>query len=196
MADAALAVRTIEGTEAPAPGLWEIDVPHSNLGFVARYMMLTKVRGRFRDFRGAVHVAERVEDSWAELEIEAASIDTANETRDDHLRSGDFLKIEEFPKITFKSTKVEPKGGPILQVTGDLTIRGVTKPVVLDVEYLGVGKDPWGNSRAMFSANGEIDREEWGVMWNQALETGGMLVGRNVQLDLEVQAVYKGEQSS
>jgi polyisoprenoid-binding protein YceI len=183
--------RIINGIVAPAPGDWELDIPHTNLMFVARYMMLSKVRGRFNTFHGTIHVAEKIEDSWAEIIIEAASIDTDNETRDNHLRSPDFLDLEHNPNITFRSTKVELMGGTELRVTGDLTIRGVTKEVTLDTEYLGAEKDPWGRTRIAFAATTEIDREQFGVNWNQMLETGGVLVGKRIQIELEAQAIPK-----
>jgi polyisoprenoid-binding protein YceI len=151
--------------------------------------MLTKVRGHFTSFEGVIHVSERPEDSSVELMIDAASISTDNDTRDNHLRSGDFLDLENHPKITFKSTKVEILGGAKLRVTGDLTIRGVTKQVVLDAEYAGAAKDAYGRTRIAFSAKTEIDRDEFGVNWNMALDAGGVLVGKKVQIELEVQAL-------
>lgn len=181
--------RTIDGVEAPTPGDWVIDKPHTNLMFVARYAMLTKVRGHFQTFEGTIHVAEKPEDSWVELTIDASSITTDNDTRDNHLRSGDFLDLENHPTITFKSTKVELLGDDQLRVTGDLTIRGVTREVALDVEYVGVGKDAYGRTRVAFSARTEIERDDWNVSWNMALETGGLLVGKRVQIELEVQAL-------
>jgi len=181
--------RTVQGVEAPGIGVWKLDQAHTTLGFVARYLMLTKVRGKFGRFTGAIHVEEKPEDSWVELSIEAASIDTNHPDRDAHLRSPDFLDVVQHPTIEFRSTKVEPVGGTKLRVTGDLTIRDQTRPIVLDAEFLGMTPDPWGNSRAVFSATGEIDRTEFGASWNVALETGGVLVGRVVQLELEVQAI-------
>jgi polyisoprenoid-binding protein YceI len=157
--------------------------------FVARYAMLTKVRGHFQTFDGTVHVAEKPEDSWVELTIDVSSITTDNDTRDNHLRSGDFLDLENNPTITFRSRKVELLGDSQLRVTGDLTIRGVTKQAVLDAEYAGVGKDAFGRTRVAFSARTEIERDDFGVSWNMALETGGLLVGKRVQIELEVQAL-------
>jgi polyisoprenoid-binding protein YceI len=180
--------RTIQGVEAPAPGTWEIDPNHTRIGFVARYIMVTKVRGHFTKFSGAIHIAERPEDSWAELTVDAASIDTNQPDRDNHLRSPDFLDVERFPTITFRSTKVELTGANTLKVTGDLTIRDVTRPVVLDVEFDGVTKDPYGKTRAAFSATGQIDRTEFGASWNLVLETGGLMVSKDIKLELEVLA--------
>jgi polyisoprenoid-binding protein YceI len=181
--------RTINGVDAPAPGDWVFDKPHTNLMFVARYAMLTKVRGHFSDFEGTIHVAEKPADSSVELSIDASSITTDNDTRDNHLRSGDFLDLENHPTITFKSTKVELIGADRLRVTGGLTVRGVTREVVLDAEYVGVGKDAYGRTRVAFSARTEIDRDDFGVSWNMALETGGLLVGKRVLIELEVQAL-------
>jgi polyisoprenoid-binding protein YceI len=181
--------RTIGGVEAPTPGDWILDTPHTNLMFVARYAMLTKVRGHFQTFDGTIHVAEKPEDSWVELTIDASSITTDNDTRDNHLRSGDFLDLESHPTISFRSTKIQLLGDNQLRVTGDLTIRGVTKEIVFDAEYVGVGKDAFGRTRLAFSARTEIDRDDWNVSWNMALETGGLLVGKRVQIELEVQAL-------
>jgi polyisoprenoid-binding protein YceI len=175
----------------PLQGDWKFDQAHTNLSFVARYLMLTKVRGRFADFDGMLHIGETPEESWAEVSIDAASIQTDNETRDQHLRSPDFLDVERLPKLTFKSTKIEQTGDTSLKVTGDLTIRDVTRPVVLDAEFEGITQGIRGDTRVAFSANTEIDREEWGVMWNMALETGGVLVGKRVQIELDVQAILQ-----
>jgi polyisoprenoid-binding protein YceI len=182
-------VRTVEGIEAPAAGTWNIDLAHSELAFVARYLMVTKVRGGFGEFSGTLHIAQAPEDSWVEVTIKAASIDTGTPDRDKHLRSADFLDVERFPELRFKSTKVELTGGTGLKVTGDLTIRDVTKQVVLDAEFQGIAKDPWGGTRAAFSATTEIDREEFGASWNVALETGGWLVSKRIRLELEAQAI-------
>ena len=187
MADT-LPTRTIRGVEAPVPGTWEVDPNHTTIGFVARYLMVTKVRGQFRTFSGVVHVADRIEESWAELTIEAASIDTNQPDRDQHLRSPDFLDVERFPQLRYRSTKFEVTGPTKLIVTGDLTIRDVTKPVALDVEYEGVTKDAYGKTRLALSAAGEIDRTDFGASWNLALETGGWLVSKEIKLELDVLA--------
>lgn len=181
--------RTLQSVEVPMPGDWVIDPDHTNLMFIARYAMLTKVRGHFKTFEGTLHVAERPEDSWVELTIDASSITSDNEMRDNHLRSGDFLDLENHPTITFRSSKVEVLSEDRLRVTGDLTVRGVTKEVVLDTEYAGMAKDAYGHTRVAFSARTEVDREEFGVSWNMALEAGGVLVGKKVQIELEVQAL-------
>ncbi len=188
--------RTIQGIEAPAVGTWEIDPVHTSIAFVARYLMVTKVRGHFSEFSGSILVAEGPEDSSAELLIRASSIDTGNVDRDKHLRSPDFLDVERFPEIRFKSTKVELSGENSLVVSGDLTIRDVTHPVGLGVEFAGLSQDPWGNRRAGFSATTEIDREEFGASWNLALEAGGWLVSRTVQVELDVLVTLKAEGAS
>jgi polyisoprenoid-binding protein YceI len=179
--------------EMPAKGTWRLDPNHTVIGAVARHLMVTKVRGKFTSFSGAVHIVDSPEDSWAELEVDAASIDTGVEQRDEHLRSADFLDVENHPKITFKSTLVEPKGGDTLRVTGDLSIRGVTRAVTLDVTFEGVSPDPWGGTRAGFTISGVLHREDWEMNWNVALETGGVLVSRTVELEIEAQAVKEPE---
>jgi polyisoprenoid-binding protein YceI len=190
MADAVHAdTRLIDGIEAPAPGDWVFDPAHSNIMFVARYAMLTKVRGRFNTFDGTIHVAERPEDSLVEVRIDASSISTDNEQRDEHLRSGDFLDLENEPDITFRSTNVERVQGTRFRLTGDLSIRGITKEVSFDVDYAGVAVGIDGKTRTAFAAGLEIDRDDYNVSWNMAIETGGVLVGKHVQIELEVQAV-------
>jgi polyisoprenoid-binding protein YceI len=181
--------RTLEGVEVPTPGDWVFDTAHTNLMFIARYAMLTRVRGHFNSFEGTIHVAERPQDSWVELTIDASSITTDNDTRDNHLRSGDFLDLENHPTITFRSSEVEVMSEDRLRVTGDLTVRGVTKEVVLDTEYVGMAKDGYGRTRVAFSARTEVDRDQFGVSWNMALDAGGVLVGKKVQIELEVQAL-------
>jgi polyisoprenoid-binding protein YceI len=188
--------RSLDGIEIPAPGDWVIDAVHSNVMFVARYAMLTKVRGRFRNFEGTMHVAERPEDSWVEVTIDASSITTDDDKRDEHLRSGDFLDLERQPTLTFRSTKLELKGGANLRVTGDITVRGVTKEIAFDAEYAGSAIGVDGKVRIAFAAGFELDREDFGVSWNMAIETGGFLVGKTVQIELEIQAVADEEVDS
>ena len=170
-------------------GTWTLDPTHTTIGAVARHMMLTKVRGRFTDFEGVLHVGPTPEESTVELTIRAASIDTGVDGRDDHLRSPDFLDVERYPELRFRSTAITPVGDDRFEVTGDLTIRGITKPVTLAADFEGTGTDPWGGTRALFSATSELDREEFGMTWNQALETGGVLVSKKLQIEIEVQAV-------
>lgn len=180
--------RVIDGVKAPAPGTWVIDPTHTTVEFVARHL-LTKVRGRFDAFSGQIEVAGNPADSRVELVIDAASVNTNNEQRDGHLRSPDFFDAESFSELRFVSTRVEPVDGDTWKLIGDLTIRGVTKPVELTFEYLGVLTDPFGNVKANFSAFTEVNREEWGLTWNAALETGGVLVAKTVRLEFEIQAV-------
>lgn len=181
-------VRTVEGRQVPEPGDYVIDVSHSTVEFAVRHLMISKVRGRFGSYSGAVTVAERPEDSSVQVSIDAASVSTNDEQRDGHLRSPDFFDAETFPALTFTSTSVEAAKGDRWKVTGDLTVRDVTRPVVLDVEFDGAQVDPWGNARLGFSASTEIDREDWGLTWNQALETGGVLVGKKIRIELGIEA--------
>lgn len=168
---------------------WQIDRAHSDIHFTVRHMIITRVRGRFLKWDGTLTLDEQ---DWSksriDIAIEAASISTNDEKRDAHLRSADFLDAEKFPQLTFKSTKVEPGKGDALFVTGNLTIRDVTRAVTLEVEKLGKAKDPWGNNKVAFNGKVSIEREEFGAKWNQALETGGWLVGKQVEVDLELQA--------
>jgi len=176
----------------PAVGTWELDPAHTTVEFVARHM-LTKTRGRFSTFSGAIQVAEKPEDSSVQVEIDSASVDTGTGDRDNHLRSPDFLDVEKFPKLAFKSTALRKTSPSTFELDGDLTIKDVTRTVTLDVEFLGVHDSPWGTKTASFSAKGEISREDFGITWNVAIETGGLLVGKKVQIELEVEAVYKAE---
>jgi polyisoprenoid-binding protein YceI len=172
---------------------WTIDPAHSSVELAVKHMMFTTVRGRFKDFKGTVVVDEQNPDnSTVEVEIAAASIDTGVADRDGHLRSADFLDVEQFPTITFRSKRVEgamKQEGDSFRVTGDLTIRGTSFEVTLDCVYEGTGKDPWGGTRAGARATTRIDRRDWGLKWNQALETGGILVANEVRIEVEVQAV-------
>ena len=172
---------------------WQIDPAHSTIEFAVKHMMFTTVRGRFKGFTGTVRVDEQNPDrSSVEVEIDASSIDTGAPDRDAHLRSADFLDVEHHPRLTFRSTRVEgahAKQGDRFRVTGDLQIRGTSIPVTLDAALEGIGRDPWGKERTGFAAKTEIDRREWGLRWNQALETGGVLVGHSVRIEIEAQAV-------
>ena len=169
---------------------WNIDPSHSAVGFTVRHLVISKVRGAFERFSGTVDFDEQNPSaSKVAVRIEAASIDTREAKRDEHLRSADFFDAATHPELTFASTTVEKLGGNEYRVVGDLTIRGVTLPVTLETEFLGVGKDPWGNQRIGFAAKGSIDRKAFGLTWNQALETGGLLVGEKIEIALDVQAV-------
>lgn len=170
------------------PGIWTIDPSHTSLGFVARHLVVAKVRGRFGAVTGAITIAEDVLASSVTAQIDMASVDTGDTARDEHLRSADFFDVENHPSMTFTSTSVSGRGADYV-VTGDLTIRGVTRPVTLDLEFDGVSGDPWGGTRAGFTATAEIDRRDWGLEWNVALDTGGVLVGEKVKLQLDIEAV-------
>lgn len=177
---------------------WSIDPAHSQVEFTVKHMMITKVRGRFSDLEGVITVDEsEPENSGVEVTIDAASLDTRQEDRDEHLRSGDFLDVENYPELTFRSTRVEGltlEEGSQFKVIGDLTIRGTTKQVELDATFEGRGQDPWGGQRAAFSADTAIDRRDFGLEWNQTLETGGVLVGHEVKIHLEAQAILEEDE--
>ncbi len=180
--------RTVDGRNVPTAGTWNVDASHSTVGFVARHLMVTKVRGSFTDYSIELVIADRPEDSTVAVTIQAASFSTGDATRDGHVISPDFLDAEGFPAITFNSTSVKP-AGDTWSVTGDLTIHGVTRPVVLDVEFGGVATDPWGGTRAFFSATTEFDRNDFGITFNQPLASGGVLLGKTIKVELEVSAV-------
>lgn len=173
----------------PAAGTWRIDGAHTTVAFIARHLMVTKVRGRFNAFDGVVTVGERVEDSRADVTIDAASIDTGVDFRDNHLRSADFLDVEQYPHLRFVSTAVRQTGEETLEIDGELTIRDVTRPVTLDATFDGVSTNYDGSERAGFTATTDIDREDWGITWNQALESGGVLVSKKVKIELDVQLI-------
>jgi polyisoprenoid-binding protein YceI len=189
-AGASTQTRTVEGVQVPTAGTFEIDPVHSHVGFSVRHMMVAKVRGRFTSVSGTIQVADDPTASSVEVDIDAASIDTRDDTRDGHLRSPDFLDVETYPKLTFRSAGVTVKGTGSFAVPGELTIHGVTRPVELEVTYEGMNpKDPFGMQRLGFTAETEIDREDFGLTWNQVLETGGVMVGKNVKIELEIEAV-------
>lgn len=168
---------------------WNIDRAHSEIGFSVRHMMISTVRGKFNEFEADVTLdPEHLEAAKVTARIQAASIDTSEPKRDGHLRSADFFDAEKFPALTFTSTKVTRDGSDLV-VVGNLKIKEQELPVTLKGEVVGPGKDPWGNSRLGFSLSGEIDREAWGLGWNQALEAGGVLVGKKVKLSIEAQLV-------
>ena len=177
---------------------WEIDKAHSEISFRVRHMMVSNVRGQFESFSGTVDAdEENPENSSVYVEIDAASINTRQADRDAHLRSPDFLDVENYPTITFKSTRVEQTGENTGKLHGDLTIRGVTKPVTLDVEYHGQAPSPLGPMiTAGFSATTKINRKDWGLAWNVPIETGGVLVGEQVQIDIEVELIKQVEEAS
>ncbi len=168
---------------------WQIDAGHSLVEFAVKHMMFTTTKGRFGQFSGVINYDEaNLAESNATVEIVAASVDTRDEKRDGHLRAADFFDTENYPTITFSSTRIESGGGESFKVYGDLTIRGVTKPIVLDAELTGRGKSPWGQEVIGFSATTKFKRSEFGLEWNATLETGGVLVGDEVKIAIEIEA--------
>ena len=177
---------------APARGTrtaWKLDPAHSAVEFSAKHLMISTVKGRITDIEGTIYTDEKdPSNSSVEVALKAVSLDTRTEQRDQHLRSADFLHVEKFPEISFKSTRIEGDK-EAFKLTGDLTIRDVTKPITLAVQFEGRTKDPWGGERVGFSATGKLDRREFGLTWNQALETGGVVVGNDIKINLEVEAI-------
>jgi len=164
------------------PGTWTVDPAHSELGFTARHLMVAKVRGKFSDFSGTVEVKEPVTDTVVTATAKLASVDTNSADRDAHLRGADFFDVEKNPEMTFASTSVSDS-----ELAGDLTINGITKPVVFDIEFNGVATDPWGNTKAGFEATTEINRKEWDLNWNAVIEGGGMLVSEKIKIALDIE---------
>jgi len=180
---------------APATGsktAWKLDPSHTIAEFSAKHLMITTVKGRITDIEGTIYSDEKdLKNSSVEATLKAVSLDTRTDQRDQHLRSADFLDVEKFPEIRFRSTRIQGDRQNF-KLTGDLTIRDVTKPITLDVAFEGQTKDPWGGERVGFSATGKIDRREFGLTWNQALEAGGVVVGNDIKISLEVEAVKVG----
>jgi polyisoprenoid-binding protein YceI len=169
------------------PGTWNVDPSHSTVGFVARHLMVTKVRGRFTSFTGSLVIADDPLQSSVTASVDMASVATGDEGRDGHVKGADFFDVEQFPTMSFTSTSITPNGGDYV-LAGDLTIKGVTNPVTFDLEFDGVNTDPWGNTKAGFTAETEINRKDWGLEWNVALETGGLLVSEKIKIQLDIQA--------
>ncbi|WP_405658424.1 YceI family protein [Streptomyces sp. NBC_00079] len=171
-------------------GTYAIDAAHSTIGFTVRHAMVTNVKGKFLDFSGSLHLdGSAPSASTASLDIKMESIDTGSADRDGHLKSADFFKTEEFPTMTFHSTSAESLGGDDYRITGDLEILGTTKPITIDLEFNGAAKDPFGNERVGFEGKAEILRSEWGLTWNAALETGGVLVSDKIKLNFDISAI-------
>jgi len=180
---------TAETNTLEMTGTYAFDPTHSRFGFVARHAMVTKVRGRFNEFEGGFEIdADTPSASSAWLVIQGKSVDTNNEQRDEHIRTNDFLALDEYPEITFRSSGIEGEGEDF-KVTGDLTVRGVTREVTFDVTFLGAVLDPWGNTRIGFEGSTVIRRKDWGVSWNHAIEAGGVMVSEKVTLEFEIAAV-------
>jgi polyisoprenoid-binding protein YceI len=180
--------RTIDGSLVPASGCWDIDPGHTDLAFVGRHFMVTKVRGRFTDVAGTVIIADRVADSSVHVSINMASVDSGSAARDEHLKSAELFDVERFPTATFQSRSVDWRGTDGT-IQGDLTIHGVTRQVSLSVTFLGHVHDPWGGDRSIFSARTTINREDFGITWNVALEAGGLLVSKDIQIEIELETV-------
>ena len=173
---------------------WEIDSSHSSVHFSVRHLVIAKVRGTFARWSGTVHVPDGdFAKATVAVTIDASSIDTGVAQRDEHLKSADFFDVTQFPELRFTGKRVQPRSGGAVDVVGDLTIKGITREVVLRVEQHGQAKDPWGNVRAAFTAKTSIDRKDFGLTWNQVLETGGVMVGDRVDIEAEIQAVKQVE---
>lgn len=183
------ATRTVDGQSIPAAGTYEIDVAHSHVGFSAKHLMIAKVRGSFGAFSGSVTIAEEPTESSVAVSIDATSVDTRDAKRDGHLQSADFLDVENYPTLDYKSTSVRLGDDGDWVVDGELTVHGVTRNVPLAVTFEGAALDPWGGTRAVFSATAKVNREDFGLTWNQALETGGVLVGKDIVITIEAEAV-------
>ena len=175
-------------TSPIAAGTWTVDPAHSRVAFVARHLMVSKVRGSFGSFTGTITVGDDPLSARVEATVDANSIDTGDDGRDQHLRSGDFFDVEQYPTWSFASTALRPDGNDYILV-GDLTIKGITRKVEFELEFEGSATDPWGNLKAGFSAEAEISRKDFGLEWNVALEAGGVLVGDKVKIELDIQAV-------
>jgi len=186
---AATTTRLVGDANLPVPGRWQIDPGHTELAFIGRHFMLTKVRGRFTGVTGAIQVAEDPAQSTAEVTIDMASVNSGSQARDDHLRSADFFDTAQHPTATFTGHAATWQGASGV-LEGELTIRGITRRVTLRVEYLGHVTDPWGGHRAIFTASGTLNREDWGLTWNQVLD-GGLLVSTQIRIEIELETVLQ-----
>lgn len=187
--DTGLVTRTWNGLTIPSAGTYQLDPAHKRVGFVARHMMVSKVRGEFADATATITVDEDPLRSGVTAMIQTASITTGQADRDTHLRSGDFLETEKYPTLEYRSTGIKSHSGNEFVLAGELTIKGVTRPVDLTVEFEGAGRSPFGTDVMGFTASTEIDREDFGLTWNVALEAGGVLVGRKVRIEIEGEAI-------
>ncbi len=186
---AASEARPFEGLTVPAPGTFSLDPAHTTVGFVARHLVVSKVRGSFTEVSGKIQVAENPLDSTVEVVIGAGSITTGQPDRDNHLRSADFLELEKYPNLTYRSTGVKSHKGNTFVLAGELTIRDTTREVDLEVEYDGTIVSPYGKEVIAFTASTEFNREDWGITWNVAVEAGGVMVGKTVKIEITVEAV-------
>jgi polyisoprenoid-binding protein YceI len=180
------------GSQLPAGTVWEIDPGHADVAFVGRHFMMTRVRGRFTDVTGVLRIGDSMADASVDVTIGMASVESGNATRDDHIRSAELFDVETYPTASFRSTAVEWSGDHGV-VHGDLTIHGVTRNVPLQVTFEGQVRDPWGGHRAMFSGRTKVNREDFGVTWNVALEAGGVLVSKEIQIEIDLETVLRGE---
>ena len=184
------ATRLVTGAELPAPGRWQIDPGHTEAAFIGRHFMLTNVRGRFTGVTGTITVTEEPGESTVEVTIDMASVQSGSQARDDHLRSPDFFDTARHPTATFTGRAAGWQGTRGLLV-GQLTIRGITRPVTLQAEYLGHAADPWGGQRAVFTAAGTLNREDWDLTWNMPLDGGGLLVSTDIRIEIQAEAVLQ-----
>ena len=189
MTDAVSSTREFEGLQIPAPGTYLLDAAHKRVGFVVRHLMVSKVRGDFADATATITVAEDPLQSTVTATIQTQSVFTGQADRDNHLRTGDFFEAEKYPTIEFKSTRIKSHDGNEFLLDGDLTIKGITKQVELLVEFEGAGRSPYGQDVFGFSATTEIDREDWGMTYNMALESGGVMIGKKVKIEIEGEAI-------
>lgn len=181
--------RSTAGVPLPAPGKWSIDPVHSAVTLTARHLGIASISGTIGDFSGTIQITEPVEQSTVHAVLKADSLSTGNKMRDDHLRSADFMDVSQFPEIIYEGTSVTPAGGERWTVEGQLTLHGESKPVQLDLSYLGTGPDPWGGTRAAFRATTELKREDFRVTWNDVLPSGAVMIGSVVQIALDIEAV-------
>jgi polyisoprenoid-binding protein YceI len=186
--------RLADGRLVPGAGTWEVDQGHTIVGFEGRHLMVSRIRGTFRKFSGRIRVAEIPEDSHAELLIDAASVESGFKDRDDHLRSPDFFDVERYPTIRFQSVSIEHVEGARWRARGELTVRDVTRPIDVEIEFEGGTADPWGGQRIGAVISAKINREDFGLTWNQPLAGGGLLVGKEITLVVTVEAVRRSEE--
>jgi polyisoprenoid-binding protein YceI len=191
MTESVASTRAYEGLQIPAAGTYDLDAAHKRVGFVARHLMVSKVRGQFADASAVITIGEDPLDSAVEATINTASIETGQVDRDNHLRSGDFFESEKYPVMTYRSTGIKSHAGGEFVLNGELTIKDVTRPVELLVEFEGAGTSPYGQSVFGFSATTEIDREQWGLTWNMALESGGVMVSKKIKIEIEGEAIRR-----
>ena len=189
MTDSVVSTREFEGLQIPTAGVYELDAAHKRVGFVAKHLMIAKVRGQFAEATATITIGEDPLESSVTASIVAASIETGQVDRDNHLRSGDFFEAEKYPTLEFRSTGIKSHAGAEFVLDGELTIKGTTKPVELVVEFEGAAVNGYGKNIFAFSAHTEIDREDWGLTYNMALESGGVMIGKKVKIEIEGEAI-------